>query len=99
MGRGGGLSCYNMKSLTMGNVFRECHTTSMPKTFFVIFEEKKQKNNRLIAAATRLNFSFLPNSPYFFSGSQKSLTWLANPFPHFYIDFIYCLACSHPEYS
>jgi uncharacterized coiled-coil protein SlyX len=34
----------------------------------------------------RLYFSSQPNFPYFFSGSQKSLT---HPCPHFYIIFVY----------
>jgi hypothetical protein len=48
-----------------------------------------------------LHDSFLPTSPYFFSGSQRLLTRLTHPFPHFYIPFIYMYCCtySHPAYN
>ena len=46
-----------------------------------------------------LNLSSLPNSPYFFSDSQKSLIRVTHPFPHFCIVIKYYWACYCPEYS
>ena len=46
-----------------------------------------------------LNFCPYPHSPYFVSGSQKSLSHLTHPIPHFYIDFMYYWTCFRPEYT
>ena len=67
--------------IIVGNVFGESHLCKFLKR----------------VGAKNSFFSSLPSFPYFYSGSQKSLT---HPFPHFYVFFfIYYWTCSRPEYS
>ena len=47
----------------------------------------------------RLNFTSLHKSPYFFQWHLKSVAPVNPSLPLFYLDFIYCLICSCPEYS
>lgn len=47
----------------------------------------------------RINVSPLSYFPYIFSGIQKSLTRLTQPFTHFYVVLIYYWTYSRPEYS
>jgi hypothetical protein len=47
----------------------------------------------------RINVSPLSYFPYIFSGIQKSLTRLTQPFTHFYVVFLYYWTYSRPEYS
>ena len=48
---------------------------------------------------TIINVSPLSYFPYIFSGIQKSLTRLTQPFTHFYVVLIYYWTYSRPEYT
>jgi hypothetical protein len=80
----------------------ECHTPCTIKASFVDFEKELAH----CSPYKRLNFSSRPNSPYFFSGSQKLLTRLSYPllrplFPFlysfFYITVVLCFWCCRPS--
>ena len=75
----------------LGNVLGECHASCTLMTSIVDFEKRRR-----IAALKNNKFSVPTHT--FFSGSQKSLSWLTHPFSHFYIVCIYYF-CSCPEYS
>jgi hypothetical protein len=79
-----------------GNMFGECHIPCMLKASFVDFEKKV---GAFCNCYKRLSFSSLPNSPYLFNCSQKSLTRLTHSFPNFYIVFIYYWICTHLAFS
>ena len=72
----------------VGNMFGECHNPNIPKTSFRRFRKRGCIYSRNYKG---LNISSLPKSPYFISGSQKSLTRLSHPF----ILFIYYWTCSN----
>ena len=91
-----GLSDYNTESLTAAH--SRSHVWRVPcsrhiKHLFCTFWKKR------CIVATTIFFLSIPNSPYFFCGSQQSLTYFNHSFPCFYIVLIYHLSCSCPQYS
>jgi hypothetical protein len=76
-----GLSDYNTESFTAAH--SGSHVWRVPcsrhiKDLFCTFWKKK------CIIATTIFFLFIPNSPYFFCGSQQSLTYFNHSFPCFY---------------
>jgi hypothetical protein len=82
----------------MGNVFGQCHAPCTLKSSCVVFG----KEYDIVSATKKNNKILIPtNLSILFSGSQRLLTRLTHPFPHFYMPFIYMYCCtySHPAYN
>jgi hypothetical protein len=77
--KGGCQVTWPWTKVVVGNVFGECHTPCKQKTSFVDFKKEQAHCNLY----KRLHCLPLPNTQYFSSGYQKSLTRVDPSLPSF----------------